>query len=168
MLAEWKLGGWAATMARHPEPDDLIIPLLHADRRRTRTGEAFWGHDYAGERQRRDDLPALGWRHRRHYDTRATFITLAIEDGADKHLFEERVTHAKKQRSAFDGYNRGAPVGEDMRRGRQAQDLSPAEGPGRGDRAAGRSGRRGGRSHRFRRLSLQCSLQSAQRRGIAR
>ncbi|HEX2689582.1 MAG TPA: hypothetical protein VHN14_23350 [Kofleriaceae bacterium] len=27
--------------------------------------------------------PALGWRHRRHYDMRATFIALAIDDGAD-------------------------------------------------------------------------------------
>jgi hypothetical protein len=24
MLAEWKLGGWAAMIGRHPEPDDLI------------------------------------------------------------------------------------------------------------------------------------------------
>jgi hypothetical protein len=109
MLAEWKLWGWAAMMGRPPEPDDLIVPMPpeHAARRRTRTGEAFRGHDYAGERWRRQDLPALGWRHRRHYDMRATFITLAIEDGADARLLEERVTHAKKQRSAFDGYNRG-------------------------------------------------------------
>ncbi len=109
MLAEWKLGGWAAMMGRHPEPDDLIVPIPpeHAARRLTRTGEAFRGHDYAGERWRREDLPALGWRHRRHYDMRATFITLVLEDGADPHLIETRVTHTKKRRSAFDGYNRG-------------------------------------------------------------
>jgi hypothetical protein len=53
------------------------------------------------------DLPALGWRHRRHYDMRATFITLAIDDGADPDVFETRVTHTRKSRSAFDGYNRG-------------------------------------------------------------
>jgi integrase len=90
MLAEWKLGGWAAMMGRHPEPDDLIVPMQpeHAARRRTPTGEAFRGHDYSGERWRRDDLPALGWRHRRHYDMRATFITLALEDGADQHVIE--------------------------------------------------------------------------------
>jgi len=109
MLAEWKLGGWAAMMGRHPEPDDLIVPIPpeHAARRLTRTGEAFRGHDYAGWCWRRDDLPALGWRHRRHYDMRATFITLVLEDGADPHLIETRVTHTKKRRSAFDGYNRG-------------------------------------------------------------
>jgi hypothetical protein len=37
----------------------------------------------------------------------ATFITLALEDGADQHVIETRVTHTKKRRSAFDGYNRG-------------------------------------------------------------
>jgi hypothetical protein len=38
---------------------------------------------------------------------RATFITLALEDGADPHLIETRVTHTRKKRSAFEGYNRG-------------------------------------------------------------
>jgi hypothetical protein len=38
---------------------------------------------------------------------RATFITLALEDDADPHVIETRVTHTKKSRSAFDGYNRG-------------------------------------------------------------
>lgn len=33
--------------------------------------------------------------------------TLALEDGADQHVIETRVTHTKKRRSAFDGYNRG-------------------------------------------------------------
>jgi hypothetical protein len=49
----------------------------------------------------------LGWKHHRHYDLRATFITLALEDGADPDIIEKRVTHTKKSRSAFDGYNRG-------------------------------------------------------------
>jgi len=109
ILAEWKLGGWAAMMGRHPEPDDLIVPLPPeaAARRLSRTGDPYRGHDYAGQRWREEDLPALGWRHRRHYDMRATFITLALEDGADPHLIETRVTHTKKKRSAFEGYNRG-------------------------------------------------------------
>ncbi len=38
---------------------------------------------------------------------RATFITLVLDDGADPHVIETRVTHTKKSRSAFDGYNRG-------------------------------------------------------------
>jgi integrase len=109
MLAEWKLGGWAAMMGRAPEPDDLIVPLppKHAARRRSRGGDAFRGHDYSGKRWREHDQPALGLRHRRHYDMRATFITLALEDGADPNVIETRVTHTKRSRSAFDGYNRG-------------------------------------------------------------
>jgi len=32
---------------------------------------------------------------------------LAIDDGADAEVLESRVTHTRKSRSAFDGYNRG-------------------------------------------------------------
>lgn len=49
----------------------------------------------------------LGWRGRSLYDTKSTFITLAIEDGADRAVIRDRVTHTKPQRSAFDGYDRG-------------------------------------------------------------
>jgi hypothetical protein len=52
-------------------------------------------------------LSLLGWRHRRHYDTRATFITIALEDGADREVIETRITHTKRSTSAFDLYNRG-------------------------------------------------------------
>jgi integrase len=109
MLAEWKLGGWAAMMGRAPGPDDLIVPLPPeaAERRYKRKGEPFRTTYYSGKCWRKDDLPALGWRHRRHYDMRATFITLAIDDGADPDVLETRVTHTRKSRGAFDGYNRG-------------------------------------------------------------
>lgn len=110
MLAEWKLSGWAAMMGRSPGPDDLIVPLppAAAARRRTRTGEAFRGHDYSGKRWREDDLKVLGWRHRQHYNMRSTFITLALEDGADPDVIEQRVTHTKKSRGAFQGYVRSS------------------------------------------------------------
>ena len=109
MLAEWKLGGWAAMMGRSPGPDDLIVPLPPeaAARRRTREGDAFRGHDYSGKRWREEDMPALGWRYREPYATKSTFITLAIEDGAKPEIIEHRVTHTKARRSAFDGYDRG-------------------------------------------------------------
>ncbi len=111
MLAEWKLGGWAAMVGRAPEPDDLVVPLPPdvAARRYRRKGEPFRGYDYDGLRWREDDLPALGLRHRRGHDMRATFITLALEDGADPHVIETRVTHARSSgsRSAFTSYNRG-------------------------------------------------------------
>jgi hypothetical protein len=96
-------------MGRAPGPDDLIVPLPPdaVERRRSRHGEPYRSNDYSGARWRDRDLPALGWRHRRHYDMRATFITLAIEDGADPDVIETRVTHSRKTRNVFDGYNRG-------------------------------------------------------------
>jgi integrase len=109
MLAEWKLAGWEALCSRKPEPDDLIIPLPPADAeaRRTRDGEPFRTERFNGKQWREIDLPALGWRHRQMYAMKATFITLVLDDGADPHVIETRVTHTKKSRSAFDGYNRG-------------------------------------------------------------
>ena len=109
ILAEWKLHGWAAMMGREPTPDDLIVPLPPADAeaRTTKTGEPFRPDYYSRRRWVEEDLPALGWRHRRHYDTRATFITLALEDGADREIIEARVTHTRPNRTAFDMYNRG-------------------------------------------------------------
>ena len=111
ILAEWKLGGWAEMMGRPPQPDDLIVPLppadAHARTRKNRSAEPFRDDSYARRRWLEEDLPALGWRHRRHYDTRATFITLALEDGASREVIETRVTHTKRSRSAFDMYNRG-------------------------------------------------------------
>ena len=109
MLAQWRLEGWPEMMGRAPGPDDLIVPLPPdaARRRRARHGEPHRSNDYSGTRWRDKDLPALGWRHRRHYDMRATFITLAIEDGADPDVIETRVTHTRKARNVFDGYNRG-------------------------------------------------------------
>jgi len=108
MLAEWRLSGWAAMMGRQPEADDLIVPLppAAAKARRSRTGDAYRGHDYTGKRWREEDLPALGWRYREPYATKSTFITLACKDGADPDVIESRVTHTKKSRSAFEGYRR--------------------------------------------------------------
>jgi hypothetical protein len=65
-----------------PLPPDAVA------RRRGRHGAPHRSNDYSGARWRDRDLPALGWRHRRHYDMRATFITLAIEDGADPDVIE--------------------------------------------------------------------------------
>jgi hypothetical protein len=43
------------------------------------------------------------------------FITLALEDGADPDIIESRVTHTKKTRSAFGGYDRGERWAETCR-----------------------------------------------------
>lgn len=109
ILTEWRLHGWEQMMGRTPTLDDLIVPLPPADAsaRTRKMGEAFRPDYYSRRRWVDEDLPALGWRHRRHYDTRATFITLALEDGADRATIETRVTHTKPMRSAFEMYNRG-------------------------------------------------------------
>jgi integrase len=107
MLAQWRAIGWPTMFGGEPGPDDLIVPLPPDVKRTKRTGERFRGWDYTGRRWREVDLKALGWRHRSVYDTRATFITLALEDGADRQIIEERVTHTKPRRDAFDGYDRG-------------------------------------------------------------
>jgi hypothetical protein len=48
----------------------------------------------------------VGLRPRRGHDARATFVTLALDDGADPGTIE-RLTHPPKSRSAFNLYNRG-------------------------------------------------------------
>lgn len=107
MLAEWRLSGWSAMMGIVPTDDDLIVPLPPDVKRTRRTGERFRGYDYSGKRWREEDLPALGWRARSLYDTKSTFITLVLEDGADAAVIRDRVTHTKRRRDAFDGYDRG-------------------------------------------------------------
>lgn len=96
-------------MGRPPTPDDLIIPLppADADARTHKTGEPFRPDYYMRRRWVEVDLVELGWRHRRHYDTRATFVTLAVDDGASAQIIRDRVTHTKPRRDGFDFYDRG-------------------------------------------------------------
>lgn len=110
ILGEWLLSGYEAMTGKRPEPDDLLLPLPPdaARARRHRTGEPIRTGDYAGKRWREEDLPMLGWRAREMYAGKSTFITLAIEDGANPDVIRQRVTHAKARRNAFDGYDRGA------------------------------------------------------------
>ena len=112
MLAEWKLHGWEAMMGRKPTPEDLILPLppKAAAARRSREGDACRSNDYSGKLWRDHDMKMLqaeGWRYREPYATKATFITLVIEDGANPEIIRLRVTHAKPRKNAFDGYDRG-------------------------------------------------------------
>lgn len=107
MLAEWRLSGWEAMMGRKPTPDDLILPVPPDMLRYTRTGSEVRDYNYNGYRWREYDLPMLGWRARSFYDTKATFISLVIEDGANADVIRNRVTHTKAKRDAFSGYDRG-------------------------------------------------------------
>lgn len=115
LLEEWRSLGFAKMFGRAPDDDDLIVPIPPDVKRVTRKDNQFRGWDYTGRRWREIDLPMLGWRPRSVYDTRATFITLALEDGADREILRERVTHAKPRRDAFDGYDRGERWAETCR-----------------------------------------------------
>jgi integrase len=106
LLDAWEQG-WEQMMGAAPGPDDLIVPLPPDVKRTKRTGERFRGWDYTGKKWREHDEPMLGWRHRSVYDTKSTFITLAIEGGADPDIIRDRVTHTKAKRDAFTGYDRG-------------------------------------------------------------
>ena len=109
ILAEWRLGGWAAMMGRPPESDDLIVPLPFDEARKQARPNPRGGRmrDKNDSWKRwKSDLATLGLRHRRLHDLRATFVTLTLDDGAEPHVLE-RVTHVPKRgASAFGGYSR--------------------------------------------------------------
>lgn len=114
MLTEWR-AAWATMFGHEPAPDDLIVPLPLDVKRTRRTGERFRGWDYTGKRWREIDAKIVGGHHRSVYDTRATFITLALEDGADRDIIRSRITHTPPRRDAFDGYDRGERWAETCR-----------------------------------------------------
>ena len=92
ILAEWKLGGWAAMMGRNPEANDLIIPSREG---RHRTASTMLKRFH-------QDLERVGLRRRRHYDAKRTFISLTRADGARDDVLK-RVTHARPK-DVFDEY----------------------------------------------------------------
>jgi hypothetical protein len=92
ILAQWKLRGWQEWMGRAPNADDLILPTRAGRPRDVRKAlEQF-----------NDDLKTLGLRKRRHYDTRRTFISVALDGGARKDILE-KITHPRPK-DAFDLY----------------------------------------------------------------
>ena len=91
VLARWKADGWRRTFGRPPEPDDLICPSASG---RFRTAQLSYNH-FA------DDLARLGLRHRRHYDTRRTFISLGVAGGGRKDVLRW-ITH--RPGDVFDEY----------------------------------------------------------------
>ena len=94
ILAEWKLGGWERAMGRRPTESDLIVPFPldgeHLDAQVMR-------------RHLHKDLVALGYRTRRQHDTRRTFISLCLSDGARKEILQW-VTHGRPRSDQMDDY----------------------------------------------------------------
>ena len=87
ILGAWKLGGWERSFGHAPQPDDLIIPSSSkADSDETKPA----GQDHLTTDQTLDkfyeDCETLGLRLRRQYDSRRTFISLSLADGARKDI----------------------------------------------------------------------------------
>gem|GEM_PF-2660028 len=82
MLAGLRSNGWRVAFGRDPELHDLIVP--------GRSGDVWEAHD--ADDFFKDDLAALGLRHRRGHDLRRTFITLAQVDGARSDILKV-ITH---------------------------------------------------------------------------
>ncbi len=111
LLAEWRLSGWVEAFGRPPIAGDLVVPV----RARTQRSEDEIRLSLQEQHEAQDrfvaDLETLGLRttagasrRRGGHDLRATFITLAEEDGAIAHILE-RGTHTTK-RDVRAGYRR--------------------------------------------------------------
>ena len=84
MATEWLRDGWQRMMGRIPTGADLFIPSREG---RNRTGDLCL-------RRLHGDLARLGFRSRRVYDTRRSFISHARAGGADPSLLRF-VTHGR-------------------------------------------------------------------------
>ncbi len=98
LLAEWKMEGYELACGRAPTAELHIVP--NRPKRRDRglpvPGKNAW-------EWLQKDLAKLGLRRRRMHDTRRTFISLALADGADKYLLKF-CTHGRPRKDAFDDY----------------------------------------------------------------
>ncbi len=121
MLAEalraWFTSGWEAFMGRKPTPDDLIVPREQGGQRtNTHSNKRFQA-----------DLERLGLRGgRTHYETRATFRSLAIAGGAPRGDLD-LITHPSP-REASDLYTRLEVVWPAMCRAVLAVKVEPGTG----------------------------------------
>ncbi len=96
LLRRWKASGWPRMFGRAPAPGDLIVPAAKGGPRNNGTSHRLWW----------TDLDALGLPRQRHYQTRATFRSLALAGGAvEKDL--DRITHPSPK-TASDVYDRPA------------------------------------------------------------
>jgi integrase len=82
LLHEWLRpgGGWARMFGRNPGPDDFIAPSTQKQTRPRHRSAVYAGWN--------TDLAAVGLRHRRMHDTRATYIALLIDHGASETLVD--------------------------------------------------------------------------------
>lgn len=95
LLAEWQLSGWEAQFDRRQQPTDLLVPNRAG---RHLTDLNLWGN-------LQHDLEVLGLRRRRFHDTKATFVTYALDGGA-QWSFLKRISHGATKKEMRDVYAR--------------------------------------------------------------
>lgn len=96
ILGWWVHHGWAEMMkGRQPTPEDILIPTRTGSRRSRHQG---WNDFQA-------DLEKVGFRGRRQHDSRATFVSLTLDDGGNEGILRW-VTHGEPKKDAFDLYRR--------------------------------------------------------------
>lgn len=100
MIARWRFA-WPEEYERQPVVDDLILPTT-GDSARTKPGQ-MRNKKYMGRRFG-EDLKAVELRHRRFHDLRRTFISVALEGGANGAVLKT-ITHAPETSSAFELYH---------------------------------------------------------------
>ena len=86
LLERWRDGGFERWQGRPPTPDDLIFPTKRGKFRNASKANKLF----------QVDLEKLGMRKRVHYDTRATFRSLAIAAKPDLDRFVDLITHPSK------------------------------------------------------------------------
>jgi integrase len=94
LLTRWHAEGWPRAHGRGPAPEDLIAPGPDGA---PRSNSSSW-------RLFQEDLAALGLSAQRHYETRASFLTLCEGGGADPAMV--RVLTHPSPRAAADLYRR--------------------------------------------------------------
>lgn len=90
MLADWIGHGWEEEQGRKPNLDDLLFPAPPTSRFRERRANHFSTQESL--ELFHADLDALGYRRRRIYDLKRTFITLARRKSLKEHV--RWITHA--------------------------------------------------------------------------
>lgn len=99
LLMEWFERGFREFVGRDPQPEDYIVPRIRTRGPNPKTyqdGRRVWVNMQA-------DLKMLGLRRRRVHDTRRTFISMALDDGASEYHLKF-VTHGAPKGDAFDEY----------------------------------------------------------------
>lgn len=99
MLREWFERGFREFVGRDPQPEDYIVPRIRTRGKNPKAyqdGRRVWVN-------LQTDLTLLGLRRRRVHDTRRTFISMALDDGASEYMLKF-VTHGGPKGDAFDDY----------------------------------------------------------------